>query len=87
VGKIRSKNVASRQAYWLLLLLLILLPILLLYNDGVTTDDNSDTVELEIPIIIVEINGINTIYKPAENIIEQNLTKLEPILSAILPPI
>ena len=83
VGNRRSKNVASKQAYWLLLLLVL---ILLLYKDDVITDDNSDTVELEIPIIVVEINGINTMYKPAENIIEQNLTKLESILSASLPP-
>src|ERR1043166_2852526 len=83
VGNRRSKNVASKQAYWLLLLL-PLLSILLLYNDDIIADDNSDTVELEIPIIAVEINGINTIYNPAEKIIEQNLTKLESILSANL---
>jgi hypothetical protein len=33
------------------------------YNDEVIADDNSDTVELEIPIIVVEINGINTKQK------------------------
>jgi hypothetical protein len=37
-------------------------------NDDIIADDNSDTVELEIQIIIVEINDINTIYKPAEKI-------------------
>lgn len=89
VGNRRSKNVASKQAYWplmLLALLLLLLVILLLYNDDIIAVDISDTVELETPIIIVEINGINTIYKPAEKIMEQNLAKLKSILSASLPP-
>ena len=67
-----SIKVAISEANWLSLLAL-----------PPVAATNEEYVEAN---IAGEINGIKTIYNPAENIIEQNFKKLGSFLSASLPP-
>jgi hypothetical protein len=75
-------KVASKEVYWLAVAVTAA---------AAVNEEKGEllviVIVVEKPITIGEMNGIKTIYNPAEKIIEQSFIKVGFFLSASLPPI